>query len=206
MGSTMEPHADCVGLADHDVELVAALRAGDDAAVERFVREYGASLIGLCRSLTGSEHEAQDAVQDALIRALRSLDTLERPESFSGWVKRIAANAAIQRVRDRCRRRERPIESMLPTYHQDGHRDVTGPRWDASGVSSLEREEVRRKVREAMEQLPDAYRTVLMLRDLAGFNTEQAADALGISQGLVKVRLHRARQALRELLEEEFGS
>lgn len=132
---------------ERDAELVAAIRRRDQQAIERFVREVGGSLIGLCRSLTGSEHDAEDALQEALVKALTMLDSPANAESLTPWVRRIATNAAVQKVRERCRRRERPIETLLPAFHEDGHRVGPEPCWVPAEMSRLDRDEVRAKVR-----------------------------------------------------------
>ena len=189
-----------------DSALVADLRRGEAGAVERLLREHGAGLLSLARSLTRCDQQAQDVVQEAVIRALRSIDTLERPEALRAWLHRITANCALQALRSRARRRERPIEALLPIFRNDGHREGVRDTWSRRDACSLEREETRQAVRTAIDQLPDPYREIVMLRDLIGFDTEETAMVLGITQNLAKVRLHRARQALRTLLEEEFGS
>lgn len=189
-----------------DSELVGGLRRGEPGAVERLVREHGPGLLALARSLTGCDQQGQDVVQEAIVRALRSIGTLERPEALRAWLHRITANVALQHLRARKRRRERPIGDLLPVFRNDGHREGVRETWVRDEGCSLEREELLESVRAAVESLPPTYREIVMLRDLAGFDTAEAAEALGISPNLAKVRLHRARQALRSLLGEEFGS
>ncbi len=187
-------------------ELVCGLRAGGEDAVRQLFAEHGPGLVALARSIVGCEQRAQDVVQDAVVRALRSLGTLERPEALGAWLRRITTNVALQELRTRGRRRERSIETLLPVFRNDGHREGVRESWAGADRSPMEREETRRAVRDAVEALPDSYREIIMLRDLMGMDTAETSAVLGISQNLAKVRLHRARQALRSLLEEEFGS
>jgi len=185
----------------HRTELVERLRAGDSAAADQFVREHWPRLVGLARSILGCDQEAQDAAQTGLISALQRIGDLEDPMSLEGWVNRIVANAALARLRSRKSRRERAIEDLLPQFQADGHRsDVRGD-WTVTAGARLESQEVQALVRSKIEELPVSYREVIMVRDILGMDTMAAAAALGIEENNVKVRLHRARQALRTLLE-----
>lgn len=186
-----------------DAALVERLRAGDPAAPADLLAAHTPSLLAIARSILGDENAAMDAVQDAVVSAMRSLDTLQDPGSLAAWLKRTVTNAALVQLRRRRRRRERPIEDLLPRFHADGHRVVDQA---ASGLDALEqrmdRDALLARVREAMEQLPDHYREVILLRDVMGLDTNEAAATLSITPNHVKVRLHRARMALRTLLQE----
>ncbi|MEZ6243124.1 MAG: sigma-70 family RNA polymerase sigma factor [Phycisphaerales bacterium] len=185
--------------------LVERLRAGDPAAPESLLDAYAPALLAIARSILGDENAAMDAVQDAVVSALRSLDTLQDPGALGAWLKRTVTNAALVELRRRRRRRERPIEDLLPSFHADGHRVVDSA---PSGLDAVEdrmdREAMLARVREAMEELPDHYREVIMLRDVMGVGTNEAAATLSITPNHVKVRLHRARMALRTLLQERL--
>jgi RNA polymerase sigma-70 factor (ECF subfamily) len=96
------------------------------------------------------------------------------------------------------------VEELLPAWLDDGHRAAPGPAWGGNPVSSAMSRETRDRVLEGIAQLPEVSRNVLLLRDIQGLDTEEAAEVLGITPGATKVRLHRARQALRELLDPHF--
>jgi RNA polymerase sigma-70 factor, ECF subfamily len=113
-------------------------------------------------------------------------------------------NAALMRLRSRRRRPETSIEDLLPTYLEDGHHERHVHDWPDSPESLLARGEARDLVRSCIDRLPEAHRTILILRDVEELSTEEAARALGISEGAAKLRLHRARQALRGLLAPVF--
>jgi len=183
---------------------VELLRAGNTAAIDRFVAANWARLVGLARSILGCDQEAQDAAQDGLISALRRIGDLKDPGALDGWINRIVANAALARLRSRKSKRERPFEDLLPRFHEDGHRAAPGGNWTVTSGARLESDEVRDLVRSKIEELPESYREVIMLRDLVGLDTAATASVLGIEENNVKVRLHRARQALRTLLEESL--
>lgn len=187
-----------------DTRDLPALRTGDAAAFERMVERHGGRLLVVARRLLGDDHEAQDALQDALISAFRGLPTFKGEARLSTWLHRITVNAVLMRMRSRRRRHEVPIESMLPAFQADGHRVVGREAWSDSAETLMERAETRASVRGAIDRLPGDYRTVLILRDIEGLDTREVAEMLDLTQGAVKVRLHRARQALRHLLEQEL--
>lgn len=187
-----------------EASLVEDLRQACPAAFERLVRGSAPRVLATCRRILGSESDAQDAVQDTFLSAFRSIGSFQGSSRLATWLHRIAVNAALMRLRSQRRRPERSIEELLPTYHLDGHRVDPRDAWSVEDESALEREERSELVHRALDQLPDDYRTVIVLRDLESLDTDEVATLLGITAGAVKTRLHRARQALRTLLEREF--
>lgn len=185
-------------------DLLEAFRSGDAAGFEQAVRQFGGRLLALARQLLRNEEDAQDAVQDAFVTAFRSACSFEGRSSLSTWLHQIVVNSALMKLRTQRRRREQPIEDLLPTFIDDGHQARPAVRWSESAVAALEREEMRQSVRESIDRLPESYRTILVLRDIQELDAQTVADLLGISTDLVKVRLHRARQALRTLLDPLF--
>jgi RNA polymerase sigma-70 factor (ECF subfamily) len=179
--------------------LVARLRAGEDAAYSELVRENGGRMLAVARRMLRSEEDARDAVQDAFLQAFRGMDRFEATARLSTWLHSIVINACLMRLRSRRRKPEESIEELLPKFYADGHRIDPGRPWRE--VDPAEEGELRRLVRACIEKLPEIYRTVLLLRDIDGLTTEEAAGALGIKADAVKMRLHRARQALRTLLD-----
>lgn len=184
-----------------DAQVVAALRAHDEQAFEQLVRAYGGRMLAVARKFLPNEEDARDAVQDAFLSAFRSIDQFQGQARLSTWLHRIVINAALAKLRSRRNRDERPIDDLLPRFLSDGHQADPAVEWrDASDVL-LEREETRALVRGAISQLPEAYRTVLLLRDIEGLETDETARLLGVTTGVIKTRLHRARQAVRKLLD-----
>ena len=186
-------------LPDHDAFL-ACLRANDPAAVATFVRTETPRLLSVARRILRNDEDAKDAVQEGLIAALASLDRFEGGSQLSTWLHRIVVNAALMRIRAKRSRPEESIEELLPGFEADGHISVPASEW-APADTLVMRDEVCRLVRASIDRLPESYRTVLMLRDIEELSTEETAQALGITSTAVKVRLHRARQALRTLLD-----
>jgi RNA polymerase sigma-70 factor (ECF subfamily) len=182
-----------------DAALLAQLRAGDERAFAALVRRESGKLLAVARRILRSEEEAQDAVQEALLSAFQNLDRFEGNARLSTWLHRITVNAALMRLRSKKRRREDAIDELLPGFAEDGHH--LAPVQDFRGVDDeLASAQLAAIVRAAIDELPESYRVVLVLRDIEGMDTSEAAAALGIGPDAAKMRLHRARQALRTLL------
>lgn len=192
--------ADAASAADES-RLVERLRGGDDAAYEELVRTQGARMLAVARRFLRSEEDARDAVQDAFISAFRAMERFEGGSRLSTWLHRIVVNASLMKLRSRQRKPETSIEELLPRFLDDGHFAEPPAEWQRPADEALERSQTRERVRAAIDLLPDSYRTVLLLRDIEELNTAEAAEVLGITTNAVKIRLHRARQALRELLD-----
>lgn len=187
-----------------EAELVAGLQAGDPAAFERLVREYSMRMLAVARRLLINEEDARDALQDAFVSAYRAGKNFEGKSRLSTWLHRIVTNAALMKLRSRKNKNEQSIEPLLPKFLEDGHQADPSKEWQQSVVGHVQSSETQEYIRKRITELPDNYRTVLVLRDIEQMSTEETADMLGIETNLVKVRLHRARQALRTLLDEQF--
>lgn len=181
--------------------LVAGLRAGDESAFERLVRDYGGALLGLARRILGNEDDAADALQEALLSAFRKIQQFTGESRVYAWLHRIVVNASLMKLRKKRRLREQTIESLLPQFKADGHQAVAPRSWPESGEELLARKELRQLVREHIARLPEKYRDVLLLRDIAELDTAETAGLLGIEVATVKTRVHRGRQALKTLLD-----
>jgi RNA polymerase sigma-70 factor (ECF subfamily) len=181
--------------------LLARLRAGDESACETLVRRLGGRMLAVARRVLRCEEDSADAVQDAFVAAFGSLDRFEGHSTLATWLHRIVVNSCLMKLRSRGRRREVSVDGLLPAFDEAGRHARPMRRWDEQGVTRLSREETQAQVRACIDQLPESYRTVLLLRDIEELDTDQAARQLGVSAGAVKTRLHRARQALRTLLE-----
>jgi len=188
-----------------DADLLARLRLGDEAAFEELVRENTGRMLAVARRFLPSDDDAQDAVQEAFSSAFRALPKFEGGSRLSTWLHRITVNACLMKLRTRRRKPEESIEGLLPGFVEDGHADKTTPAWRQSADQLIERAENRQLVRDAIEKLPDSYRTVLLLRDIEEFDTETTARELDITVAAVKTRLHRARMALKTLLDDTFS-
>jgi RNA polymerase sigma-70 factor (ECF subfamily) len=184
-----------------EASLLAGLRAGEDAAFDALVRGHAGRLLAVAQRLLRNADDAQDAVQDAFLAAFRSIGSFKGDAQLSTWLHRIVVNAALMKLRSKRRRPEEPIDELLPRFLADGHAAQPAAPWREPADKLVQRREVRELVRASIDRLPETHRTVLMLRDVEELDTEETARLLGISVGAVKTRLHRARQALRELLD-----
>jgi RNA polymerase sigma-70 factor, ECF subfamily len=199
-----DSHATAVDAQDERA-LVAALQAGDEQAFETLIRTYGGRLLAVARRFVRNEEDAQDILQSAYLSAFRSIGQFEGQCLLSTWLHRIVVNTALMKLRSRRRKPEESIETLLPTYQDDGHHVEQFSDWTAPADLLLERKETRATVRACIGQLPDNYREVLVLRDVDELSTQETAQALNMTPTAVKVRLHRARQALTTLLRKEYA-
>ena len=190
-------------LADSDnaMSLVACLKSGDDSAVETLVRMHSGAMLSAARRILNDDALAQDCVQEALINALRKIEDFQERSSLSSWLHRIVVNQALMKLRPRRGATEVPVDEWLPTFDENGCR-VEAP-WPhlATPDEIVERADVRNLVHQAINQLPESLRLVLQLRDIEELTTREVAEGLDLSETNVKVRLHRARAALKKLLE-----
>ena len=186
-----------------DAGLVARLRARDEEAFETMVRQYGGQMLATARRLLGNEHDAHDAVQQAFISAFKAIDSFNGDARLSTWLHRIVVNAALMQMRSRRRRPETSIDDLLPQFDDQGRwaDQSQGSGW--TDEHPMDRRQTRQMVRRCIDELPEAYRSVLLLRDLEELDTLEVAQTLGITPNATKVRLHRARQALKTLIERE---
>jgi RNA polymerase sigma-70 factor (ECF subfamily) len=194
-------HTPALSTRRHDDQLVSRLQRGDETAFEELVRSHAGRLLSVARRFLGGSEDAQDAVQEAFIRAFKAIHTFEERSQLQTWLHRILVNTALMKLRERRRKPEDSIDELLPTFLSDGHQTVESRDWSDA---LLERKETAGIVREAIARLPEPYRVVLTLRDLEECDTAETARILGTTTTVVKVRLHRARQALRTLLDREF--
>ncbi len=187
-----------------EATMLARMQAGDDDAFEACVRAYCGRMLVVARRILRNEEDANDAVQDAFLSAFKEIGRFLGRSSLGTWLHRIVVNAALGRLRHRQRHPERSIEDLLPHFGDDEHQIDPPAPWTAGSETIVQEKESRELVGRCIGELPEIYRTVLLLRDIEGLDTEETAQMLATSPGVVKTRLHRARQALRSLLDPYF--
>ena len=182
-------------------DLIAGLRAGDERAAERLVRDNIGRMRAVARRLLRDEGLADDCVQEAFIKAFRKIGDFEGRSSLKTWLHRITVNEALMKLRSMKRLDEQPIDHLLPEFDHSACR-IEAPWPTLAGTEEIvERNSTRALVLSKIRELPDSYRIVVMLRDIEELETSEVAKMLGLSESNVKVRLHRARSALKKLLE-----
>jgi RNA polymerase sigma-70 factor (ECF subfamily) len=180
-----------VGAADQEAALIAAAKGGDVAAFEELVRATHADIYTLAYRLTGDEEDARDVVQDAYLRAFRSIKRFRGDAKFSTWMYRITANCASTHLVKRSKGRHEELTDDEPVAD-------SRPEVDPEGMA--EAGALRNRVTDALAELPPRLRAVVVLRDIYDLPHEAIASELGITEAAAKVRLHRARRKLRERL------
>lgn len=173
----------------------------DSAQAEEMVRNNIKWMIVVAQRLLTDRALAEDAVQEAFVAAFRSFHKFENRSSLKTWLHRITVNAALMKLRKINRLKEQTIDEFLPEFNHYECR-IEAP-WNhmASIEDVIAGEQTRVQVHTAINKLPGTYRNVLLLRDIEGYNTSEVTELLGISESNVKVRLHRARAALKKLIE-----
>lgn len=184
--------------ADPDEEFVTRVKAGDTDAFEELVRRHGRRVYRSLIGILGSAEEAEDALQDAFLKAFQHLPEFEGRARFSTWLVRIALNTGLQRLRGR-----KDFETLDEDSEDFRPRRIQA--WQENPEESYSREELRKLVEQEVMKLPSKYRVALMLRDLEELSTEEAANALGLTIPGLKARVLRGRLMLRESMVSYFA-
>ena len=182
--------------ADH--QLVQRVQAGNTEAFETLFKRYNVRVYQQAMHLLGNEAEAEEIMQEVFLTLYEKAHTFRAEAAFSTWLYRLTVNAALSRLRRRMRRPEVSMEEHLPQFHDDGHhlvRPVVD--WSQNLERDVAQQEVRRLLREAIEQLRPIDKAVVVLSDLEELSNREVGDVLGLSVSAVKSRLHRARLLLR---------
>ncbi len=191
---------------DVDTELVQAINAGRQDRFYELVRRYEKRLYNFGLRMCNDPSDAEDMVQDTFLNVFKYLDTFRYETKFKNWLYRIATSACLKKKRRSkfAPDRELSLDSFLPADESALAMQV--PRWATQPLARLLDEELKGVIRQALMELPEKYRLVIVLRDLEGFSTQEAADILNLTPANVKVRLHRARLFLRDALKSYYES
>ena len=193
-----------------DDQLLAALREGDEVAFTELVRRYQSSMVRIARLFVKSEPSAEDVVQDTWIAVIKGAERFEGRSSVKTWLFRILSN----RARDVGTREQRSVPVDLneegPTV--DARRFSKGGMWSEPPIPFTDLVDGRlsdaralRSIRHALAELPEPQQAVVTLRDVEGLSTMEVAELLGLSEGNVRVVLHRGRAKIRAAVETVLG-
>jgi RNA polymerase sigma-70 factor (ECF subfamily) len=196
-GMVLNSPAQAGGTREHD--LILNVQRGQHELFYELVRPYERRVFAAALAILRNEHDAEDAAQEAMLKAFANIRQFRAEARFSTWLIQITVNEALMR-----RRRERTVVMEGIDDRRDSEESEYAPRdfadWREIPSEALERKEVRQRLAEALGTLDRKYREVFVLRDMEQMNIQETAEALGISVASVKTRLLRARLMLRDLL------
>ena len=196
------PQRAMMAAAIDDVGLVHASKSGDIAAFEELVKRYDNKLLRIAQHVTHNLEDAQDAVQEAFLKAFQKLEQFQENSKFSTWLVRIAINQSLMKLRKQHRKSEVSIDQGFQPEQAVLSQEIAdrAPNPEERCRTS----ELRKLLINALQELRPSLRVVFVLRDIEGFSTEQTAEALNLTQAAAKTRLLRARLQLRQRLTKYF--
>ncbi|NNJ12942.1 sigma-70 family RNA polymerase sigma factor [Chloroflexales bacterium ZM16-3] len=182
---------------DDDAQLLHGLRRHEPDACTCMVKRFAPLVYARALRLVGDADEAEGVLQTTFIKVCNAINTFDGASSLSTWIYRIATNEGLMLLRSR--RQSLALDDVAETLQPDDMPD-SRVAWPEDPLRASLDSELRAQIDAAISNLPESLRLVVTLRDIEGLSTEETADQLGLSQGAVKVRLHRARMRLREAL------
>jgi RNA polymerase sigma-70 factor (ECF subfamily) len=189
-----------------DGQLVSRVLAGERACFDDLVRRYQRQAVAVSYRLLGNSQDAMEVTQDAFLKSFTSLNTLQKPEAFGGWLMRIVSNLSLNFRRSRKIRQQLPLDDMFGKQ-QGGATEGGGSEWmSASGdpVHALEGRELGVKLQEALNQLPEKQRLAIVMFTIQEMPQKQVAEALECSVEAVKWHVFQGRKKLKEMLKDEM--
>lgn len=201
--SNTESPATVVDIAQHEAAVIARILAGERELFHELILPYERGLYVAAYAVMQNEADAEDVVQEAVIKAYRNLQSFRGEARFSTWLTTITLNEA----RSRLRRSKEDLHDSLDDHGEESgdYTPAVLADWRHIPSEELERKELRQLLQQAMAQLCAEHREVLILRDVRGLSVAETAAATGVNEGLVKVRLHRARLSMQKLLAPKLG-
>ncbi len=187
-----------------ETELARALLAGETDAFERFVDHFRSKIFQYSWLMCGQWEDAEEVSQETLLKVFENFDQLREPERVRAWVFRIAKNACLMKRRKSvfAPARELSLDEFIPATHRDGDQvKLEIADWSQLPDQKMLQSEMKDVLHRAIQELPDIYRAVILLRDIEELSTEETAQILEVGADVVKTRLHRARLAIRQKLD-----
>lgn len=190
-----------------EVELARQLLTGEPEVFDRFVEHFRAKIFQYSWLMCGHREDAEEVAQETLLKIFESFDQLRAPERVRPWVFRIAKNACLMKRRKSvfAPEHEFSLDQFLPAKNQsEGQAKLDIADWSRLPDDQLLQSEMKQVLQRAIGDLPEIYRAVILLRDLEELSTQETAQIMEVSEDTVKTRLHRARLALRQTLDEHL--
>jgi RNA polymerase sigma-70 factor (ECF subfamily) len=194
---------------EQEVELARKLIAGEPEAFDRFVEHFRAKIFKYSWLMCGHREDAEEVAQETLLKVFENFAQIREAERVRPWVFRIAKNACLMKRRKSvfAPAKELSLDELMPVKTRtDGQVRIEIADWSAQPDDLFLRAELRQTLAISIRELPEMYRTVLLLRDLEELSTHETAEILELSEDVVKTRLHRARLAVRQKLDEKLRS
>lgn len=188
-----------------DRQLVEALRRGDEDAFSEMVDRYQDQVFHIIYRVIGDEAEAEEVAQEVFIAVFKNIDGFRGDAKFSTWLYRIASNRAKNRVKYLARRNRQKHQDFDDTPESNIDTNPVGHQGDRPDREAMGRE-LEEVVQEGLQQLNDKHRMVLVLRDFEDLSYDELSETLEIPEGTVKSRLYRARDQLKEYVDEHYES
>ena len=200
----MTPEQSPRTITDEDAEVIQAINDGRPDRFHEIVQRYEGRLYNFGLKMCGHVQDAEDLVQETFLNAFRYMDAFRFETKFKNWLYRVATSVCLKKRRRSkfAPEKELSLEEFLPAEGEASPDAV--PEWAAQPLDQLLTSELSQVIRDAIVELPENHRLVVVLRDLEGFSTEETAQMLGLTTANVKVRLHRGRLFLREKLKGYF--
>ena len=194
---------------EQEVELARQLIAGVPGAFERFVEHFRSKVFQYSWLMCGQREDAEEVAQETLLKVFENFTQIREPERVRPWVFRIAKNACLMKRRKSvfAPATELSLDQLMPVRtNTDGRVAIEIADWSALPDDLLLRAELRDTLAAAIGELPETYRSVILLRDLEELSTQETAQILDLTEDVVKTRLHRARLAVRQKLDQQLRS
>jgi RNA polymerase sigma-70 factor (ECF subfamily) len=188
-----------------DEALIARMRARDESAVSDLDATYRSRIQQLALRYVKNPEDAEEVAQDVLLKVYRKIDAFRGDAALSSWIYRITFNTVMSRLRGQRMAQQHEVRELdlLADVEENGGRVRREPAdWSSLGDEAVMRSQLRTRLASALKDLPEIYRTPVILRDVQGLTTEEASSQLGIKEQTLKSRLHRGRLFLRERLAE----
>jgi RNA polymerase sigma-70 factor (ECF subfamily) len=183
-------------------QLVAGLKKLDPELIDGFVEQYSRPLFGIILNYTKNPSDAEEILQDTLLKIIKKIETFREESDIWPWVKRIAINNSIMWLRKhkRVRTRTSALDDVMPNFSKEGEFEKAIYGWSVDPEEVMLNSELAGELYEAVQSLPFEYRIPLVLKDIEGYPIKQIASLLGLKEATTKTRIHRARLFLREKL------
>lgn len=200
-------HLGVAATATSDIDLARDLLSGVPGAFDRFVETYRQKIFQYSFLMCGHREDAEEVAQETLLKVFEKMDQLREPDRMKPWVFRIARNACFMKRRKStfAPTQELSLDELMPTFRQEGEqRKMEIADWSALPDAQAINSQLSDILRDAITQLPDIYRSVILLRDVEELSTAETAEILDVSEDTVKTRLHRARLGVRRTLDKHL--